>query len=325
MTTAKAGNRLSRVRLAEIADACYSQTGSEVDWLSGVAKIVGPIIDQGEGVAAWTFRLDTLTPIDSCVANAEITGVLQHTTEEASVDESWRFLLGRRASSASERLGMKQGFGSVFRTFREHRLEDFSALTVYDASGVGVALAAPSRNVFTTPRSLANRLESIGAHLLTGFRLRRGLPSVDAVFAPDGKLLDAVGAARSRENAERLRMAVKAFDWACSKRASNSDDALQAWQALVTGRWSIVQSFESDGRRYLLAKRNAPKAIRRASLSQLESQALILRAQGLSYKIVAYELGISSTAACQLVQTGKRKLGIRSEAEIVDMIRHATK
>ena len=153
----------------------------------------------------------------------------------------------------------------------------------------------------------------------------RELPPVDAVLAPAVKLLDAAGEGRSRENAEQLRMAVEAFDRAHSTCSADSDDALQAWQALVSGRWSIVQSFESDGRRYLLAKRNAPKAIRRASLSRLESQALILRAQGLSYKIVACELGISCTAACQLVQTGKRKLGIRSEAEIADTMRHAMK
>ncbi len=313
--------RAARAQLGEIADACYSKTGSELDWLSGVAQTVGATLDQGQGVAAWTFRLDTLTPVDTCAADAAITRVLQQTSAEAPPEQAWRFLLGRRVSSASERLGLKQGLGAAFRTFREHGLEDFSALTVYDASGVGVAVASPVPHVFKTARSLANRLERIGAHLLTGFRLRRGLPEVDAVFSPDGKLLDASADARSRDNAERLRGAVRAFDRACSRLVPDADEALEAWQALVSGRWSIAQSSESDGRRYLIATRNAPKAIPRAALSPLESQALILRAQGLSFKIVAYELGLSETTACQLVQRGKRKLGVRSEAEIGDWLR----
>jgi hypothetical protein len=36
-----------------------------------------------------------------------------------------------------------------------------------------------------------------------------------------------------------------------SKR--NPERALQLWRALVDGRWSLVDSFETDGRRYVVA------------------------------------------------------------------------
>jgi len=313
-----------RSSLARIADACYASVGTEHEWLEGIVNAVGPIMDLGLSVAAWTFRLEQFTPVETvAAANLEVIRVLQQTSAESPPDEAWRFLLGRRAKSASERLHLKRGLAShpAFESIRQHQLEDFSALTVYDVSGVGVALAAPSRQVFHTSRLLGNRLERIGAHLLAGFRLRRGLTPVDAVLAPDGRLLDATGDARTRENGERLQQAVKAFDRACSRRPSDPDEALRGWQALVSGRWSIVQSFESDGRRYLLARRNAPGSIERAALSHLEAHALILRAQGLSFKMVAYELGVSNSVVYQLVQSGKKKLGINNEAELPAMMR----
>jgi DNA-binding CsgD family transcriptional regulator len=98
--------------------------------------------------------------------------------------------------------------------------------------------------------------------------------------------------------------------------SAQDHDALEAWRALVSGRWSLVESFESDGRRYLLARENPPDKVREAALSALEARVLLLRAGGASYKWMAYELEISTAATHRLVQSGLRKLGIRNEHEL---------
>jgi DNA-binding CsgD family transcriptional regulator len=101
-------------------------------------------------------------------------------------------------------------------------------------------------------------------------------------------------------------------------------DAREAWRALVSGRWSLVESFESDGRRYLLARENPPDKVRDAALTALEMHALLLRAGGASYKWMAYELEISTAATHRLVQSGLKKLGIRNEHELPALFRGST-
>jgi DNA-binding NarL/FixJ family response regulator len=154
--------------------------------------------------------------------------------------------------------------------------------------------------------------------VLAGFRLRRALAQVDdAVLAPDGQLLHAEHEARAPRHQQALRDAVKAFDRARSReRRIDPDTALEAWRALVSGRWSLVESFESDGRRYLVARRNPPGAMAGQALSRLEAHALVLRAQGASYKLAAYELDISTATAHRMVQSGMRKLGVSHESEL---------
>ncbi len=119
----------------------------------------------------------------------------------------------------------------------------------------------------------------------------------------------AICASRSR--------AVKAFDHARSKQSgNNADESLQAFEGLVAGRWSIVQSFESDGRRYLIAIQNQPGQVAASAVSPNQAHALLLRAQGLAYKVVSYELGLSEGKTHHLVQQGMSKLGIARETDL---------
>jgi hypothetical protein len=56
----------------------------------------------------------------------------------------------------------------------------------------------------------------------------------------------------------RAQRAAKAIDRARSRARSNEDEALELWQGLVAGRWSLVEQFDSDGRRFLVARKNDP-------------------------------------------------------------------
>ena len=38
------------------------------------------------------------------------------------------------------------------------------------------------------------------------------------------------------------------------------EEALGVWQALARGRWSIVEQFDHEGRRYVVARRKTPGA-----------------------------------------------------------------
>jgi DNA-binding CsgD family transcriptional regulator len=91
------------------------------------------------------------------------------------------------------------------------------------------------------------------------------------------------------------------------------------WKGLVAGTWSLVERFESDGRRYLVAKRNAPDLGRRLRLSEGEARVVKLSALGHSQKYVAYALGLSQPMVSAHLASAMLKLRVRSRAELLTL------
>ena len=312
---------MKRVDLATLAAVCYGLTDDESIWLTDLSQLLGAWLDRGFGVAAWAFQAGAYGPsiLPPVGVTLEIGQAMQAAAAATPGEIARQFFFGPRTGSASERTGFAGGLQDQpwFERLRDLGARDIGALTLLDCSGAGVAFAGTSPQVVRTTGQLRGRLERIGAHILAGFRLRRRLGEIDAVLASDGRLLDAQEEACAPEQREALRAAVKAFDRAGSTRVSDaSDEALASWRGLVSGRWSLVQSFESDGRRYLVARRNPPGDGPHPGVSALEAHALLLRAQGASLKLIAYELGLSLSAAHGLVRRGCAKLGVGNEAEL---------
>ena len=143
------------------------------------------------------------------------------------------------------------------------------------------------------------------------------MEEADAVLSPSGALEHARPPAQSREAREALRRAARAIDRARTKSRSDEDAALDAWQGLVAGRWSLVDRFDSDGRRYLVARRNDPDVPDPRALTRRERQVLAYAALGHPLKLVAYSLGLSVSTIALHRARAMRKLGLRSQAEVV--------
>lgn len=307
-------------RIFRFTDACYALDRNDREWLDGLATAAEPFLGHGLGVAAWAFQKDDWTGdglpsgVERSVGEAMWQAAPQFTPAEL-ID----LFMGGRATSATERLGIDQGLdehaaGSPFKSLG---VKDAHALTVGDGAGRGVALAGLAPRILRVPADELRRLERLGAHLLAGYRLRRAFRQVDAVLDPSGRSLHAEGAAREPLNREALTRAVRAFDQARALRGGqDADESLAAFEGLVAGRWSIVQSFESDGRRYLVAIQNQPGQIPAAALGANEAHALLLRAQGLTNKLIAYELGLAESSVHHLIHEGMRKLGVPRESDL---------
>ena len=162
-------------------------------------------------------------------------------------------------------------------------------------------------------RAAQARWARVAIDLLAALRLRRRLEATsarasddllrrsEAVLTPGGHLEHAEGAARDESNRDALRTAARSVDRARgSLRRRDPEAALDLWQGLVSGRWSLIDHFDTDGRRLLLARENQPGGPAIAPLSLRERNVLALRAQGRSVKIIAYELGlgVSAVGAC---------------------------
>lgn len=177
-------------------------------------------------------------------------------------------------------------------------------------------------------------------HLAAGHRLRRGLgqegdvtgvPVTEIPLAAEA-LIDptrfmvahATGAARAANAAKGIREAARMIDKARGPlRRHDPNEALRMWKGLVRGKWTLVDWFDSDGRRFLLAKPNTPRTKDPRGLTEREAQVATYAALGETSKIIGYRLGLSPSYVSRLLQTSMRKLGVKTQAQLVEKMRWA--
>jgi len=177
----------------------------------------------------------------------------------------------------------------------------------------------------------------LGAHIASGYRLRRavaetgkgsiddatGLPyGAEAVFDTKGfRIVESTGAAKEASAASALRRAARNVDRARGKlRKDDPERALAIWKALVRGRWSIVDWFDTDGRRFILARPNPPEVLDPRGLTEQECQVVTYILLGETNKLVAYRLGLSPSRVSGLLKSAMRKLGAKNKADLVQKL-----
>ena len=99
-------------------------------------------------------------------------------------------------------------------------------------------------------------------------------------------------------------------------RDTQPEHAVAQWETLVQGRWSLVDHFEKDGRRYLVARKNDP-FVPGDKLSLRERQVVGFVALGHSNKLIGYELGISASTVATHLTSAAKKLGLGSRLELI--------
>ena len=104
-------------------------------------------------------------------------------------------------------------------------------------------------------------------------------------------------------------------------RKSDPEEALAMWRGLVRGRWSLVDWFDTDGRRFVLAKPNAPHAGDPRGLTEREHQVAVYASRGESRKIISYRIGISRGRVSELLASAMRKLGVKTQPQLVERLR----
>jgi DNA-binding CsgD family transcriptional regulator len=199
------------------------------------------------------------------------------------------------------------------------------AVTAADPSGHVVLIGANRDTVARSPPEpeLVQRWSRVAAHLGAAHRLRRrlrGQPPLDgaeAVISPAGKVLHAEGAALAGDARELLRTAALAVDRARTAQVRETDEALSLWRALHAARWTLADAFDADGRRFLVARENAPATDPDPALSRREQQVLDLLALGRSNRMIAYELGISASSVATHIRRAAQKVGLGSARELV--------
>jgi DNA-binding CsgD family transcriptional regulator len=195
---------------------------------------------------------------------------------------------------------------------------DFLGIIAGDPSGHGCVFFARDVRASRLPAQAAAMWRRVAAHLATGYRLvRRRAREPDAILHPGGALLHKEKSVRDDET-DALRAAMRDIDRARGRlRRVDPDRALELWKGLVAGRWSLVDHFDHDGRRFVMAKRNTIKPKRWPALSEREAQIVACVSEGQSFKLVAYQLGVSTTRIAADLARVQEKVGVRSRLELV--------
>ena len=140
-----------------------------------------------------------------------------------------------------------------------------------------------------------------------------------AVFDASGKLPEARNGAVAESARDALRDAVRHIDkLRTAAGRSDPDAALQNWEAPVRGRWSIVDKFDTDGRRFVIAVRNdVLKGTIVPNLADAENAVLALLLAGSSNEDIARRRVVSVRTVANQVQSIFAKLGARSRGELI--------
>jgi DNA-binding CsgD family transcriptional regulator len=201
-------------------------------------------------------------------------------------------------------------------------------ITATDPTGRGCGFHAGRKSIAWAGPGEKRTWGRIAAHLSSAIRLRYRVHDAEArgawaaVFDPNGKLHDATGEAQEAEARALLREAVLKIEKARGRqRLEQPEQALSEWKALVAGKWSLVDRLEQDGRRYIVARANEPRARGPAALSQREKQVLGYAQLGHHNKLIAYELGIAQSTVRVLMSRAMSKLGVRTREQLLQRIR----
>lgn len=322
--------------LIDFAEAAYDLRLERHAWLPKLIEAGAPALDHGLGVLALTcarppdratLRIDGLHAIG---APSDLPERLLRVQQETPPSLLWllsRPTMPKTLSEAAE--DDLEGFQTVMRHF--DFAKDGLGMSSFDPSGSGVYLIAPLPKVTTLTEKSRERWQMLASHFGAAHRLRRALQDVGPEFATDlphgaevvidpttVRVTDAQGQAKSADALDALRTAVVQVDRARGRlRKSDPGQALALWKALVRGRWSTVDWFDSDGRRYVLGLPNAPDVSDPRGLTERETQVVTMVLFGQTNKLIAYNLGLSTGRISTLLRSAMRKVGVQTRGQLI--------
>lgn len=322
----------------DVAEAAYDLRLSPEEWLPNLLERGAPLFDHGLGCAAaiWAGEAENHRPLVAQMSagggRPELAPSFASAIRGAGPEmRRWRAEHGE-AQVVSESELERPNLLWVFE--KGLGCQDVLGVWAIDLDFHGVGLGIPSSERISLTREARTRWQRIASHIEAGHRLRRRLgcavgsraaaiadvPSqAEAVIDPRGfEIAHAQGKATSPEAREALRQAAIRIDRAKGRQGrDDADQALEVWHGLVRGRWSVVDWFDSDGRRLIVAIPNGPGAADPRGLTERELQVAGLAAAGETGKRIAYRLGISRQRVSALLNAAMRKLGVRTQAELV--------
>jgi hypothetical protein len=248
-----------------LIEAGYSLEGSEQQWLDNLCDCADGVLDPSAIRLGFTNRYTPTTDQLGLTHFPKIISPLAYIYYSSCDEQSMDFFY--RQSRIVETLSN----APLPRNANAKKVFEVLGKIFYSADFLGVGCATGTGESVTFMALLKERRKltalegkrwpQVAAHIGAGLRLRGKLRKlskdalpVEAVLDSQGKMHDGQRAATHKDSRENLRDAVLRIERARTNAGrSEPDTALDNWKALVEGRWSLVDRFDSDGKRYVIA------------------------------------------------------------------------
>ena len=326
----------------EIVERAYDLSAPTADWLPTLIDSAAELLDRGGGVIGglWSGADEKGLPLVNHVAT-RFPDLATRYARFAQVAGPEMLARTCRAVAGSVNLMSETGsiWPDVHNLLAEHLdCRDVLTLFALDPDLFGAVITAPAPDLVELNPQAREQLNRIAVHITAGARLRRassdtasplGTPLTEVPLDSEAlldpkrfRISDAVGPAKNRGALETIRDAAIQVDRARGRlRRTDPQRALDVWQGLVRGRWSLVDWFDTDGRRFVLAKPNAPNLGDPRGLTEREHQIATYAARGESNKLIGYRFGVSPSRVSVLLRSALRKLGVRTQSELIERMR----
>lgn len=330
----------------DIAESAYDLGVEATEWLPRLVESAGELFDLGSGNIAMLgggFRDDQQGALSQMVTSdgkPDLAIALMSAVQEIGPEVIRRHTHNAMRSSVIEQLSaLRESEPRIYGIYTRHLgCKDVVSVHAHDPDGYGALFSMPCAEVVEPEPALKRTWERVAVHIATAYRMRRRLDAAvasggyaatdlpldaEAILDPTSfSVKEAVGDAQTEKTAATIREAALRVDRARGKlRRKDPDEALDLWKAMVRGRWSIVDWFDSDGRRFVLARPNAPNLGDPRGLTEREHQVVTYASHGESSKLISYRLGISKQRVSKLLHDSMHKLGVKTTAQLVEKMR----
>ena len=319
--------------LLHLVEQAYRLDLDDASWYSDLARSAAELVPESDGAMAYSF--DATQPREgvriaawgSCnVPDSFVEGTLALNRSTTPDDAARFYHRGVLCGTVSEALRLDghsiEENETYESTVAQRGFSDTFGLTASSPTWHGTVINAP----LGSPTALNARTRlawsEAGVHLQAAHRLREALErkavAAEAVIAADNRVVHAEGEATPKTARDRLRSAARAVDRLRSRGgAEEPDEALAMWEGLVNGRWTLVETFESDGRRYFVAYPNELELPAPRALSAREVAVVGYVVQGDPNKWIAYQLGVSAATVARHLSNALGKLGLTHRHELI--------
>jgi DNA-binding CsgD family transcriptional regulator len=329
---ARRGESCRFEKLGEFLDATYDLDAEPQPWFERVMEAAravwgrpgpayGAVYDAGD-VA--NFKFLAVHTVDLLGDGAQAIYEATSAFTPAFVARTLRRLPGGRIRAHG-----RPEMNGMHRTMARLGYPDAMAINGVDPVGMGVFIGMWWRNPATLPADEVHTLRRMAHHLSAAHRCRlrlresqAGQRSLDPIVGAEAildtkkRVLHATGPARERDAQAELATTAAARDRARVAREGAVEE-LRAWRPLTSARWTLIDKFERNGARYIVARENQTVVRGLAALTDRERQVVGHLAMGQTTKEIAYALGISDVTVRVHLRLAATKLGVRSRAEVL--------
>lgn len=315
-------------KIAGFLEAAYDLESDDQDWLATLAERAravwghaGPtqsVIYDASDVNAFQVERVSFGQMDAREIEAVMDGLRWFTP--AFVVRTFRStLVGGEREAGPE-------MTPFYEDMRRFGLADALNLNGLDPHGSGVLVRLWLHRPLVLAPAEGVMMRRLAHHLASAFRCRRRLQAAGSCArAGDGaeaildarlRVVHASAVAAGKGARSGLAQAAEARERVRVDRRPAAEH-LGQWPALSWARWTLVDAFEENGRRYIVARENRARVRGLDALSDRERQSVAYLALGLSTKETAYALGIAAVTVRVMLARAAGKLGVASRAALL--------